>query len=664
MRLSCFVIVAALLASAPLEAIAQADTAFASTPRNPEQVLIVDASELSALVSYRVSLSETGEEIRLQSYPVIQRVDRERNVDVRLNLSSDYPTWPAAIQSSWVSLTIGVGREPVRPDEASTIHVSGFSGWIDSTDASATAVVVPSLRRWVRASHTDASTRTLLDVLESVDLQGLADLSASKPAWIDPLTLDLYTSAETYWRAHPAIVWGHQATPRALAHALPKAQPGAFRHLAEPVSDDRAPRWSANGPDGRVNVNRPATVVPAVSVEACYYDGVPPPWHGASTLETAALSLRGGDSKPTHVQDPFACLTLHALDPAESQKEYLDASQRLSDELSSDAWSIWEHPYAILGRQWARREANVWGREGYRAPLEDKHEHGAFLLDELRGVSFRYLPERETDARALVEQIDVDLLDKDKGERVAYAVYPNSDRTIFISQSGGHTPTFEDASTYRYSPAEGLVAVDRTKATLHETGVSLTLPVPQGWALWNTHGAGWNTRGVECSALNVAASPSTPLNPCRADVPEQNELYMYAGRLGKRYDNLLRLLRDFARGRAVHLFGTMLSPEGRQPCRSMLTEAEGALAAVRFSCEVDGVNVETLEAAGMDTVSLFHDSIGPESRVLRALVLEHEEVGLYAVLVVGAAGTGAEADELLDHTVTGLEAQPRNQIPQ
>ena len=46
---------------------------------------------------------------------------------------------------------------------------------------------------------------------------------------------------------------------------------------------------------------------------------------------------------------------------------------------------------------------------------------------------------------------------------------------------------------------------------------------------------------------------------------------------------------------------------------------------------------------------------GSRAHVIRAVVLELEELGPYAVLVVGAEGEGAAADALLDQTVSGLE---------
>ena len=214
--------------------------------------------------------------------------------------------------------------------------------------------------------------------------------------------------------------------------------------------------------------------------------------------------------------------------------------------------------------------------------------------------------------------------------------------------------TFATAESYAYTPATGLVERSGGKATLLGPDAAgyqtrLHVPVPDGWAVWSSPGR-------LCPALTLAASPSAPLEPCQAAVPEPGTLHLHAG-LPTRGLGPLNVLQEVREGSAVRLFGATLFFGPPDPtCRAEPATVSGALAALRFTCDI-GASVRPLGPGGESDARRSVGLSGPWAHVIRAVVLQLEGLGPYAVLVVAAEGEGAAADALLDQTVQESEAK-------
>ena len=542
-----------------------AQDSFASLPRDPALAYTAHPDDFRDVLPYEVAMGDGRGEIRLRAHTFRYTWQPPDEVEIQANLYEQSDRWDgsAAPSSTYIMMTVGVGEPPKPPEDAETVRVGGYDGRLGRKDGDATLWVTPAPKRWVRATHLDTTAGPLVAAVEAVGLDALAALPAETSVWVDPSTRDVYNTLFDYWTAHPGLIWGRRATPGAVAQALPEAPTGAYRVIGEAAFEDRAPRWSASAGDVRVAVDRPAVVVPAVATEACYYDGPLPAPLGALPLEAAARAISGDLPTPDY-GTAFACLTLLALDPAGSHEDYFAESERAASQLSDDGWA-WSRLYALLGPDAPRSldGREVWGRPGYQVP-DGAALFGQLVLGPQSALAFRYARGREADAKALVDGIALQVLERDPGERVPYAVRPYSYRSARDVDSPD--TTFATAESYTYDPATGVVAVEQGKAAVYGRAASgadavAQVPVPDGWAVWNTPGS-------LCPSLSLAASASAALEPCRATVPEASALHLYAGPSDRRRGPL-GLLRAFREGSGASLFGATLLPGASAPtCRA------------------------------------------------------------------------------------------------
>ena len=632
---------------------AAAQDGFASLPRDPALAYTAHPDDFRELLPYTVPVDDERGEVRLRAHALRYTWQPPETVEIQADLYEESDRWEgsAATPSTYITMTVGLGEAPPPPEDAKQVRVGRYEGRLGRERGDAVLWVMPAPRRWVRTTHLDTTAGPLVAAVEAVGLDALAALPAETSVWADPLTRTVYQTLFDYWTAHPALVWGRQATPAAVVQAFPEAPLGTYRVIGEASFEDRAPRWSASAGGARVAVDRPAAVVPTVAAEACYYDGPPPPPLDALPLEAAARALSAGGLPAPAPDTAFACLTLLALDPAGSHEDYFAESERAAAKLSGDGWA-WSRLYALLGPDAPRHldSRTLWGHPGYQVPDGDE-VFGQLVLGPQAALSFRYARGREADAEALAARIALRVLEDDPGERVPYAVRPYS----YASTRDVDSPdtTFATAESYSYRPAVGVVGVERGEVALYGEvdggrGIRLQVPVQDGWAVWDAPGS-------LCPSLTFAASPSAPLRPCAAEVPEPGALHLHAGPLDRRRSPLA-VLRTFREGSGVYLFGTLLLSGSSAPaCRAEPFAVPGALAALRLSCDLAELALPPPLGGYAD--ALLAGSSGARAHVIRAAVLELEGVGPYAVFVVGAEGQGETAGALLDRTVRGINVK-------
>ena len=502
-----------LVACSALVLPAMAQDGFASLPRDPALAYTAHPDDFRDLLPYTVSLDEGRREVRLRAHGLRYTWQPPDEVEIQANLYEQSDRWDgsAAPSSTYILMTVGVGEPPEPPVDAETVRVGGYDGRLGRKDGDATLWVAPAPKRWVRATHLDTTAGPLVAAVEAVGLDALAALPAETSVWVDPLTRTVYQTLFDYWTAHPALVWGRQATPGAVAQAFPEAVPGTYRVVGEATFGDRAPRWSASAGDVRVAVDRPAAVVPTVATEACYYDGPPPPPLDALPLERAARTL-SADGLPAPAADTaFACLTLLALDPAGSHEDYFAESERAAAKLSDDGWA-WSRLYALLGPDAPRslEGREVWGRPGYQVP-DGGEVLGQLVLGPQAALSFRYARGRETDAKGsrgrhraagagarprrarALRRSPVQLRKRSRRGLARHHVRHSRELRVHARRRG-----CRGGGRRGYRARQGRWRAERTAPGPRARRVGV-----------------WNTLGSLCPSLSFAASPSAPLESVR-----------------------------------------------------------------------------------------------------------------------------------------------------
>ena len=610
-------------------------TPSVTMPPAPVEVLVPARDSLKALLTFRAML-RSGREVAFEPTSWGDEV-------VRLQTGETVVARTAAEKAAYgeqelgITVSVFAGRQiadrqiaarPIGPSAetpSARLPVGGFEGLLYTGAGGSSLVVEPAEGLMLVVSGADAQAAELASVAAAADPARFASFPAQRSLWIHPETGWGFKDLDEYWTASPAIGRALGASPARLAEALPAAPSGTARTLGPARLLDAAPRGPILG------TAAPRPPLPVVEREACYEEAE---GAGPGPLELAALRLRyaGGEQvgPEESAPEPIVCLWLRALPPGAQGSEPLrEAIAAFYQDGYYDASEVSEDD-AVQAILLGSREQSVEGRGllGGQAALRLRAPHRApdlvgwwVALDGLRGVGVWHREGREAEAAALLNLLDLAPLQSDAGQPALFALTPTNERFYGAPVDGERSPI--DAVQYASAPLLGAGARTREAVEVAGEAIRYALPVPDGWAVWSRH-------GDECRAESVALSQGPPADPC---APFETRPERGAVLFGGITHGPVEVAEQLAAGKGAELFGITLPPD-----------------------VLPGQGVEAVTVEGAEAAIAFSFTLGETA--YRALVLQHETLGAYGLLVAAPPGERREAERLLLRTAAGLRALP------